>query len=313
MVWVWQGEPALIPTVSCMDDRSLAVVDFQMDLPYDQGYLIENVIDVAHIHIAHDGMRGGGVRAAAKPLQFDLLESSRDGIRSTFRSMGLVADDGQSPLKAAVVEFIPPNLIRYTSDYRNEELIAGLSLYSLPQGKGRCRLLYRKYSNFTPWSESLKPRWLEHWIQCTILEQDMAVVIGQYEHTERSQRQLKELWQPLKTSDFLVVEYRKWLDRFGQGFPSFRGYSTHKTIADDSFTIRAATDRFALHTRICGTCSRMYRRIERAQQGLWVLVAGLASVALLSGSGRVAQVSVGLALASLLAIAGLRRMRRQFG
>jgi len=182
IVWFWAGDPSsadpgLIPPAAYPDGAEVFSVTFQMDLPYDQTYLIENVIDVAHIHIAHDGVRGGGLRAAAKPLDFQILDSGLSGFRGTYRSVGLVRAEGSPTLGGAQVEFVALNLIRYASKYRDPDLIAGLDLFSLPLGKNRCRLLYRKYSNFTSTRERMKPRWLEHLSQCRILEQDMAVVV----------------------------------------------------------------------------------------------------------------------------------------
>jgi phenylpropionate dioxygenase-like ring-hydroxylating dioxygenase large terminal subunit len=311
LVWIWAGDPAradesLIPATPKLDAPDLTVVDFQMDLPYDQSYLIENVIDVAHIHIAHDGIRGGGFRHAAKPLEFDILESSRNGIRSGFKSLG--AGENAS-LNRALVEFVAPNLIRYTSEYRNADLIAGLDLYSLPLGKSRCRLLYRKYSNFTSWQERWKPRWLEHWTQCTILEQDMGVVIGQHEHIERAQGRLGDLWCPIRTSDRLVIEYRKWLDRFGGALPFYRGWETSKAGTQDPFFSKASPDRYSLHTRVCATCGKLYRRIKLGVRALWAAIAGLTAVAVIAAGGWASYVALGLGLGALAAIAGLNAMR----
>ena len=310
LVWIWAGDPgradeALIPTSSKLDDPEVTTVDFQTDLPYDQSYLIENVIDVAHIHIAHDGMRGGGVRAAAKPLEFDVLESTVTGIKSTYKTIGI----NSKVLKRALVEFIAPNLIRYTSEYSKEGLVAGLDLYSLPLGKSRCRLLYRKYSNFTSTRERLKPRWLEHWTQCTILEQDMGVVIGQHEHIERAQGRLGDLWCPIRTSDRLVIEYRKWLDRFGANLPFYRGYDSVKQGDRESLFANARSDRYSLHTKVCATCSRLYRNVKAATKGLWVAAAVLAAVALVGAGAWPSYVGAGLALLALGGIAGLGRLR----
>jgi phenylpropionate dioxygenase-like ring-hydroxylating dioxygenase large terminal subunit len=313
MVWIWAGEPEradefLIPVTPAVDSPGITKVDFQIDLPYDQSYLIENVIDVAHIHIAHDGVRGGGIRAAAKPLEFDVQESSIRGIRSGFRTMGAPEN---SILKGAVVEFIAPNLIRYTSEYRDAGLIAGLSLYSLPLGRSRCRLLYRKYSNFTSWKERIKPRWLEHWTQCLILEQDMGVVIGQHEHIERAQGRLGNLWCILGTSDRLVVEYRKWLDRFGKELPFYRGLDSAKAGVRDPFLAPLPANRYALHTRVCGTCGRLYRNVQRAVQGLWAGVAVLTAIAIVSAGGPLSYAAVALGLLGLAGIAALGRLKAQ--
>ena len=314
LVWIWAGDPAradesLIPATPKVDDPAVTTVDFQTDLPYDQSYLIENVIDVAHIHIAHDGMRGGGLRAAAKPLEFEVTDSSVTGIQGAYKTMGMPES---SILKRARVEYVAPNLIRYTSEYRDEALIAGLDLYSLPMGRGRCRLLYRKYSNFTSWRERVKPRWLEHWTQCTILEQDMGVVIGQHEHIERAKGRLGDLWCPIRSSDQLVIEYRKWLDRFGSNLPFYRGYESAKQGASDPFATRPVASRYSLHTRVCRTCSRLYRRIHSIRIGLWTAVALLTAAAIVSAGGWPSYAAVGLGLLALAGIAWLDRVKTRF-
>lgn len=304
IVWVWTGEaasanPALIPAGA--EGADLTEVTFQMDLPYDQSYLIENVIDVAHIHIAHDGVRGGGRRDAALPLEFDIQDSSRAGIRSRFHSVGLKRQN--AALKGALVEFIAPNMIRYASDYADPKRIAGLDLFSLPMGKGRCRLMYRKYSNFTSWRERIKPRWLEHLTQCTILEQDMAVVVGQHAQTEALDRPLRELWLPLRSSDRLVVEYRRWLDRFGGDLPFYRGFATAKDSA--AAPQDGSHHRHDLHTKVCATCSRLDRRLQRAVAALWAVVA--VSTAMATVTSR--PVFAVAALSCLAAIMGLGHLR----
>jgi phenylpropionate dioxygenase-like ring-hydroxylating dioxygenase large terminal subunit len=316
IVWIWAGDPDradrdLIPKTPEADEASTFSVTFQMDLPYDQSYLIENVIDVAHIHIAHDGVRGGGLREAAKPLEFHIEESSIAGIRSAFRSVGLARTEDSPALSGAMVEFVAPNLVRYVSKYRDPDLIAGLELYSLPLGKNKCRLLYRKYSNFTSSWERLKPRWMEHLIQCTILEQDMAVVVGQSEEIEREGANLRDIWMPLKTSDRLVIEYRKWLDRFGGDLPFYRGFATSRKNAADPSMARLPADRHVLHTRVCSTCSGMYRSLDRTIKVLWILAAAAFAMGLMVDSER-AMVAYLVALVGLLAIAAARRFRSCF-
>mgnify|MGYP006281230613 CR=1 FL=1 len=316
IVWIWAGDvdaadPARIPRSPGAGGEDVHEVTFQMDLPYDQSYLIENVIDVAHIHIAHDGVRGGGLREAAKPLQFDVAHSGPDGIRATFRSIGLERGDGDAKIAGAQVEFVAPNLIRYASNYADPELVAGLDLYSLPIGKGRCRLLYRKYSNFTGWRERIKPRWLEHQTQCLILEQDMNVVVGQHEEIERAGKRLRDLWLPIKTSDKLVVEYRKWLDRHGSGLPFFRGFERAQNSGIDPEEARQPHDRRSLHTAICATCQRVARRIDQGIK-LAAVVAVLAfSLAILVPGTAAKATLVGVALVAVSTIAALRNLRQR--
>lgn len=313
IVWLWAGDPNtadpdLIPLAPDLDAPDVFRVDFQMDLPYDQTYLIENVIDVAHIHIAHDGVRGGGMRDLAKPLEFDIRENSIHGIRSGFRTLGLARSPDTSPLDDAQVEFVAPNLIRFNSTYKNRALIAGLSLYSIPFGKSRCRLLYRKYSNFLSRRERWKPRWLEHWTQCLILEQDMSVVVGQYETIERAARDLRQIWFPLRTSDQLVVAYRSWLDRYGAALPFYRGFTSAKLADDPRPRSPPPKGRYAQHTRVCTTCSRMHRRIGRAVTILW----GVTAVLAVTGIAAAGMYGAVAALVSLAAIAILKTIKQRF-
>ncbi len=317
IIWVWPGDadradPALITRGFDAGEDGIHEVTFQMDLPYDQSYLIENVIDVAHIHIAHDGVRGGGLRAAAKPLHFDVSESSIDGFRATFRTLGLERSPESPDISGAHVEFIAPNLVRYASRYSDSTLIAGLDLFSLPTGKGRCRLLYRKYSNFTPWLERIKPRWLEHMTLCLILEQDMNVVVGQHEEIENSGGALSNVWLPIKTSDRLVLEYRKWLDRYGDALPFYRGLISAKNSGLEPGNSLSPHDRHHLHTKICSTCQAAIRNIDRAVLLLRIVsVAGFALAILLRNTNA----SFGLvllAVSTLSMVALLRRFRTRF-
>jgi len=315
IVWVWAGDPTLadpdmIPTTPDLEREDVTFVDFQMDLPYDQSYLIENVIDVAHIHIAHHGVRGGGHRSAAKPIRFNMLRNDIEGMKCELSAYD--PPDSAKVIDAAIVEFVAPNLVRYTSEYKNTDHVSGLVLFSVPQGKSRCRLLYRKYANFTSWREGWKPRWLEHWTQCAILEQDMSVVVGQYEEIERFEGDLRDLWLPLKTSDKLVIEYRKWLDKFGKAMPFYRGFSSSKDSSPYRSSERSAVDRLTLHTKICGTCSRVHRNLLRARTVLAV-ISGLSTAAAIASSGATSTiVFVTVALLSLLGIAALEPVRSRF-
>jgi len=317
IVWLWAGDAQAadmeaLPLTDALDDAEVQRVDFQMDLPYDQTYLIENIIDVAHIHIAHDGVRGGGMRALAKPLEFDITEHSIRGIRSGFRTLGSGPSPGASQLKGALVEFLAPNLVRYTSEYRDPARVAGLALYSIPLGKSRCRLLYRKYSNFLSGRERWKPRWLEHWTQCLILEQDMGVVVGQYQEIERSGRDLKSLWFPIKTSDRLVIEYRRWLDKYGAALPFYRGFASSKSTMDSGLSTPPPVGRFQQHTVICATCTRTHRTIGHAISVLWGTATLLAAFGIATAGSDYAVFGALGALITLSGVVGMKAIKRRF-
>jgi phenylpropionate dioxygenase-like ring-hydroxylating dioxygenase large terminal subunit len=317
IVWVWPGEqeaadPKTIPHIPGSDAEDIIDVTFQMDLPYDQSYLIENVIDIAHIHIAHDGVRGGGLREAAKPLDFEILRSDLQGIKAKFRSIGLKRSEDEPEIGGALVEFVAPNLVCYSSQYSDKNLVAGLELYSLPMGKGRCRLLYRKFSNFAPLTERIKPRWLEHQTQCLILEQDMNVVVGQHEEIELDGRELRDIWLPIKTSDQLVIAYRKWLDEYGKNLPFYRGFATAKNSRSEPGLSKTDTSRRTLHTNICSTCKTVLRRLNVARicaAALALVFFALALLAASLGQPVIFQLVIALVSSVLFAVFGWAKSR----
>lgn len=316
MVWIWAGETHLsetanIPMINVLDSADVMSVDYIIDLPYDQTYLIENVIDVAHIHIAHDGLRGGGKRAYALPLEFEILENSVKGIRSKYRSVGLALSRGLTKISGANLDFIAPNLISYTSNYQNSQLIAGLALYSLPLAKGQCRLLYRKYSNFYSWQEKSKPRWLDHWNQNTILQQDMALIIGQYSEVERSQQNLKDLWLPIKSCDTLVIQYRKWLDKYAANSPFYRGYASYKT-ASHTEDVTPAQDVFNIHTKSCSSCLKAYQLTKKIQKVFIALIMVIFPLLFLISETKIIHIAIFLYFISLFTILITQKIKQQF-
>jgi len=287
LVWVWGGDAgretlAAPHTAPLLDRAGVRSVDFAMDLPYGQDYFIENVLDVAHIHVAHAGTRGGGDRRLAGPLEFELEREGPDGFAATFRTLGLPSAPRTGGLRRAQVEFRAPNLVHYVSEFEDPEKVSGLALYSLPSEAGACRMLYRAYGNLWSDEDRRRPRWKEHLSQCFLLEEDMAVVRGQAEEIDRSEQPLAELWHPLRTSDTLVLRYREWVERYALervGAVGLRAVGARKTLS-----AAARLDRWTLHTRHCVDCraahARLTRRAEHSTALSFVSLAAAAAVGL---------------------------------
>lgn len=309
IVWIWPGEPeaadrALIPTVAELDQPEFAVSDTMYDIPYDQTYLMEQLMDPAHLPVTHGdslGREGGD----AQPLEMQVIESSVQGFRSRYR--------GKKEPNSIwnQVDFVAPNLIRYDFAVGKPGWFAGFVLYSIPLGKGRCRFLSRRYRNFLTWTLKLKPSWLEHMLICRTVEEDLALIVGQQEYVEKSGQSLQRLYLPLKTSDLLVMEYRKWLDRFGSSLPFYQGDSTSKLLREeqDSNQQPASPDRFKQHTQICSSCNRAYQVTYRLQQTLVGMAIALAAFAIeaiwYDGFGiQILGVSASLSAAALAVVVG---------
>ncbi|MFT4515059.1 MAG: phenylpropionate dioxygenase-like ring-hydroxylating dioxygenase large terminal subunit [Planctomycetota bacterium] len=286
IVWLYAGNDPkpehTIPTVADLDASDCNSVDFAMDLPYGHEFLIENVLDYAHIHIAHDGVRGGGEAALAGPLAFEISESTGEGFHAQLgRSVNGQLSSGE--LAAAHVAFDAPGLVHYRSVYPNSvsgvPRISGLALYALPLGEGRCRLLYRAYSNFASRRDRMRPRFWEHGFQCHLLEQDMAVVAGQAANIARTSGSLGTNWLPLKSSDALVVAYRTWLDVHAAGRPGYRGLRTRgepRADSDPQVPVLASggdvySGRYQSHVRQCGSCMRAVHVTRALRNGAFAL------------------------------------------
>ncbi|MBW4457029.1 MAG: Rieske 2Fe-2S domain-containing protein [Nostoc indistinguendum CM1-VF10] len=308
IVWVWLGEleaadKERIPIIPDLDKPEFVNTDFVGDLPYDQSYLIEHALDPAHANISHHGSEGN--RESAKPLEMEVSESSATGIRGRFRGK-------QKPNANWVkVDFVAPNFVYYKLDFEKE--IWGLALYSIPLGKGRSRVLFRSYSNnnFFTWKVKLTPRWLDHWFRNKVVEEDLPLFVGVQEQVERLGRNLKEVYLPLKTSDRFVIEYRKWLDKFGASLPFYQGYSTSQAADSNGECNAVLLGRFSQHTLICSSCHRAYQVTNRLKKTLVAVAIGLTALAIVTdGFGHeVAAVSASLSAVALAAVVQIVKTR----
>ena len=299
IVWMWRGKPEAadekhIPALAQLDDREYVSLDYMVDLPYDQTYFIENVIDPAHIPISHHGSMSD--RKYAQPLEVEAISVSAKGIEGKYRKTN-AGNGGWTSL-----DFVAPNLILYQDFYRKGDGgTASTALYSLPLGKGRCRILVRNYQNFSTWKLKLQPRWFEHLFRSRVLEEDLELIEGQQMQVERLGKRIKDLYLPLKTSDLLAMEYRKWLDKYGSSLPYYKGYSTSKPngVSEDFSLLPSPGNRFSRHTQICGSCNRAYRVTNRVKQTLVGVAIALAALAILSDVSWVSFVAVSASLSAV--------------
>lgn len=312
LVWVWLGDSDAansdkIPGLEVLETPGVVSSDYMVELPYDRTYLIENVLDPAHVNISHDRSEAGVKREDAQPLEIEILESSGRGIFSRYRGM-------RNPNERwKYLDFVAQNLVHYRLSEGIPNFIFGLGLYSLPMGRGRCRLLLRRYSNAQNWKLKYKPNWIEHLRQSKVLEEDLPQIIGQQQEISRAKKSLKSLFLPLKTADELVIEYRKWLDRFGHSLPFYEGYETSKT--SDLLDTEVKTiplDRFSRHTQICATCSRAYQQTEKAKQLAIAFAIVFAAVAIILDDSPGQILAILAALLSVVAVAIAQTLKTHF-
>lgn len=186
-------------------------------------------------------------------------------------------------------------------------LSGGAVIYTLPLGKGRCRVLLRNYQNFLTWKIKLQPRWLEHLFRNRVSEEDMPFIRGQQAHIERLGKNPDSLYLPLKTSDTLLIEYRKWLDKYGSSLPFYQGYSTSKldVLSDNEIPPAVLAERFRRHTQICSSCNRAYQVTNRVKHGSMGVAIALFALAIVTDHSwhQILAVSLALSAVSLAVIA----------
>lgn len=310
IIWFWRGrneeaDEDLIPTISHLNRSDFIAIDCAIDLPYDQSYLIENVIDPAHVHISHDGSLGN--RQKAQPLEMEILESSIKGIKARYK-YAKQADSNWIEL-----DFVAPNLAIYQFTI-GKNIAVGTALYSIPTAKGYCRLLIRNYSNFLNWRIKLKPRWLSHWRTNRILEEDSVFIVAEQSTIESREESMRNIILPLKTSDVLVVEYRKWLDIYGKNLPFYQGYATSKLTQAIMTKERdkATLDRFKQHTQICSSCSRAYQTTIHIKQILIGIAIALAAIVIVTDRPNIKIVIVILSLLSIILAVVAEKVKTKF-
>jgi len=233
IVWVWMGDDApnsgppmqgdlLDPVTGTSPD--IYINDFQIDLPYDHSYLLENLIDPAHIPISHDRTPGGGMRENAQAYEMEVDEDSvsAQGFSGRFRFAAAEPDDPWTDLKMEA-----PGIIRQIGKPR-PGVNFGAALHCMPLSLGRSRLLFRVYIGGLPWLAKaivkLKPKAFRDLNSCKVLEQDVGLITTQEDHFARNpDHSLADDFLLLRSSDRFVGEYRKWMDRVGHGMPWFQG------------------------------------------------------------------------------------------
>jgi phenylpropionate dioxygenase-like ring-hydroxylating dioxygenase large terminal subunit len=235
IVWVYMSDDpppeGLDPPTSGNDVGSpsfndkYSLYDFQIDLPYDHSYLVENLLDPAHIPISHDRTPGGGKRenAQAYEMEIDKDSMSPQGFTGRYRNTVKKKDGSENPW--TMTKFEAPGIIRYRT-VSGKITFAG-NLHCIPVGLGRSRLLFRVYfagiPKFARMLIELNPMWYRHLKSCKILEQDLGLITTQEDYFTRTNRNLSQDFLLLRSSDAFVGQYRKWLDVVGGGMPWFQG------------------------------------------------------------------------------------------
>lgn len=278
--------------------------NFQIDLPYDHSFLVENLLDPAHIQVSHDSTEGGGKKANAQPLIMSLVgDLHAKGFAATYansrasaknpvsgpgkffniRSQSVRKDSSSdakvAPLPTTELNFDAPGIVRYHADIKEKNLLFGAALHCMPMGQSKSRLLFTTFLKGPPilvFIARLKPTWIRNLNSCKILEQDISLITSQEDmltknqgidaNNEKEKIPAKE-WLTMKSQDLILVQYRKWLDIVGPNMPYYMGWKNRSALPaiKTSFTERPSSLSHRQHE------SRYYRHVMNNKNMVKVL------------------------------------------
>lgn len=354
IVWVWMGDEAPNKDPPQQGDgmegidpitgkhKDYVVNDFQIDLPYDHSYLVENLIDPAHIPISHDATPGGGKRENAQA--YEMIVDGDSVSPSGFTGRYRTATQRENDDPFIDVTFEAPGIIRQKGMPRGKDspLRFGAALHCMPLTLGRSRLLFRAYFTGIPPLLKLvitsKPKFLQNLNSCKILEQDAGLITTQEDHFRRTKGALKDDYILLSSSDTFVKSYRSWLDRVGHGMPWFQGLARCSANVDDHLAKvppsppnldpihhRAGNHmetRYHRHVMHCPATRKALERVQALKKGMMALAVasitlscGMATSNQLLSKWNVAKMLhflVPLIPLSSLAAAGLHKLEQSF-
>jgi len=271
------------------------VQDTFRDLPMDALTLLENVLDVSHVPFTHHATVGR--RENAGPVDLELTAFGPSGFTGLWQE-----GPRRGKLGSQHTTYAAPCLMWHDLTAPTFARILTV-VYTTPMRRGECRLFARFPFQFrSPWPArllGLRPRWLQHIGNHTVLEDDQIFLHWQERVLEErggSRQALRSFHLPT-AADRYIRALHDWVHRYG-GEP-FPGQPLPPRQGDT-----ALMDRFEAHTRHCRSCSGALRRLKRLRRLCTpVALAALATAAWCGASPT--------ALAALLLLAASAALHRQ--
>ncbi|MFM7266561.1 MAG: Rieske 2Fe-2S domain-containing protein [Cyanobium sp.] len=263
LLFVFAGDPALaptvpVPTVPALEEQAdgpWLLEDIFRDLPMDALTLLENVLDVSHVNFTHHNTVGR--RQNAAPVQAELGSAGPEGFTAFWQE-----GPRRGSLGSQHTTFAAPCLMWH--DLTAPKLGRILTVvYATPIRRGECRLFARFPFQFrSPWPGRLlrlRPRWLQHLGNHTVLEDDQIFLHLQERELERRGRSgaaAAQAFHLATGSDLYVQALHDWVQRYwGDPFPA--------SPLPPRLDRPALLEREQTHTRHCAACSGALRTIRR--------------------------------------------------
>jgi len=251
--------------------------------------LMENVLDPAHLPFTHHSTISNRSRASAVDIapEGPVTSEGFTAKRSTTAAGGMLL-------------FTAPNLVVGLTDrsasgsFRDWNVV-----YATPSRPGRCRVFVRIVFEVSKVPVPLKfvfqatfspnvPAFLSHIINHQILEDDNIFLHEQGKrfvpNGTMSADWRERMYMPT-SSDVAVVQYKRWLEKFGSSGVAWA--SPSQDVPTASANKAALIERLTSHTAHCSSCAGALETATSLQQvAEIVLVLGIVSAMLLDAEWR---------------------------
>ncbi|KAG0486135.1 hypothetical protein HPP92_008230 [Vanilla planifolia] len=312
------SEPPRLP--DDFDSPDFSTVTIQRDLFYGYDTLMENVSDPSHIDFAHHKVTGR--RDRAKPLPFKLESSG---------AWGFVGADSGNPRISA--SFLAPcyymNKIEIDTKlpiFGDQKWVIWICSFNIPMAPGKTRSIVCSARNFfqftmpgSAWWQFV-PRWHEHWTSNKVYDGDMIVLQGQEKiflskskeaSFDVNQQYTKITFTPTQ-ADRLVLAFRNWLRRYGNGQPDWFGFVNQQLLPSTVLSKREMLDRYEQHTLKCSSCKAAYEGFNKWQKLLMAATVIVVACAGLPYEIQLRLLLAGCALASAALAYTLHELKKNF-
>lgn len=289
-----------LPLVPLLEEPGWLVQETFRDLPMDALTLLENVLDVSHVPFTHH--RTVGRRENAAPVVAELTGFGPEGFTASWPE-----GPRRGKLGSQFTSFVAPGLMWHDLTAKGFARLLTV-VYATPIRRGECRLIARFPFQFqSRWPRlllGLRPRWLQHIGNHTVLEDDQVFLHWQ----ERclagrggSAAFERACFLP-SSADVYVQALHRWvIEHAGEPFPG--------RPLPERLPLAPLMDRFEAHTRHCRSCREAHGRIRRWRPRLLAAAVALPLALLL----RPELLPPALVIALLLALAERQLARWQRG
>jgi phenylpropionate dioxygenase-like ring-hydroxylating dioxygenase large terminal subunit len=249
-----QAAAVPLPVVPVLAEPGWFVQDTFRDLPMDALTLLENVLDVSHVPFTHH--RTVGKRENAAPVAAVITGSGPEGFTALWEE-----GPRRGSLGSQHTTFAAPGLMWHDLTAKGFARILTV-VYATPIRRGECRLFarfpFRFESRLPPLLLGLRPRWLQHIANHTVLEDDQVFLHWQERVLEQRGRSggAGKAFFLATGADVYVKALHDWVNRHdGDPFPG--------QPLPQRLELPALMDRWHSHGRHCAACSGARHGLQR--------------------------------------------------